>query len=74
MAIRSGSRTVLQVSKCGDGRVEIALLTESGPAQDKQCVVIDPQDVSVLMELLSSHIEEEDPEDRSTLRSIRPVT
>jgi hypothetical protein len=68
------SRTVLKVSETADGDIEIALVVESAPDQDKRSLVITPQDVPVLIEMLRQQIEDGDPEDRSTLRSHRPVT
>jgi hypothetical protein len=78
-------RTVLHVSRNGEGDVEIALVVEPGPldlpaglgfpgVEEKRSLVVRARDVSTLVEMLERVLDEDDPEDRSTLRNLRPVT
>ncbi len=68
-------RTVLNVSRNPDGDVEISLVTgfESPAGEEKCAIVLQTQDVPFLLKMLERIVAEDDPEDRSTLRNVRPV-
>jgi hypothetical protein len=79
------ARTVLHVSKNGEGDVEIALVAEPGattpmagigapPAAEKRSLVVRARDVRTLLQMLERIADESDPEDRSTVRNLRPLT
>jgi hypothetical protein len=76
MPTESPPRTVLHVRRTDEGDVEIALVVQpSEDAPDRRSVVLRAADVPTLIEMLRAQVEEEqDPEDRSTLRNLRPVT
>jgi hypothetical protein len=78
-------RTVLHVSRTGDGDIEIALVAQPGPleppaglgfpsADERRSLVVRARDVPVLIEMLERVLDEDDPEDRSTVRNLRPVS
>jgi hypothetical protein len=62
---------VLQVSKNGEGEIEIALLSESVPAGTRSLIVIHTEDVPTLIDMLRQQVG--DPEDLSTMRNLRPI-
>jgi len=67
-------RTVLQVSKNTEGDIEIALVTETVPDETRSMIVVRPEDVPILIDMLRGQLGEGDPDDLSTLRNLRPVT
>ena len=74
MATHTRPRTVLQVRRTDEGDVEVALLVDAEPPQQGQRLILHQGDVATLIEMLRPHLECDDPEDRSTLRNLRPVT
>jgi hypothetical protein len=66
-------RTVLEVSKTGDGGIEIALVGASTP-DGRRTLLLRPGDVPVLIAMLRRQVEDDGSEDLSTIRSLRPVT
>jgi hypothetical protein len=65
---------VLQVRRTDEGDIEIALLVDAEPPHEGQRLLVHQGDVATLIDMLRPHLEDDDPEDRSTLRNLRPVT
>jgi hypothetical protein len=77
MRTELGRRTVLRVSERDDGDIEIALVVESpfsSSPEEKQALTVRARDVPLLIEMLRQHLQGDDPEDRSTLRHLRPIS
>jgi hypothetical protein len=75
-------RTVLHVSRNVAGDIEIALIAEPGSLEslaglslggEKRSLVVRERDIPVLIEMLEHILDDDDPEDRSTVRNLRPV-
>jgi len=81
MATGTRPRTVLQVRRTDDGDVEITVASDEELASERQRLVVRGHDVAALIDLLRRYVEAEaadkpvdhDPEDRSTLRRMRPI-